>query len=772
MTTDSKEDYDVEESCNEICEKNKINYSKRRDGKFTDYEAIKGVELLPLLHKELLVFLEQKRPNGFYALEIINPENKAKYYLEINYDGNKEEEEEEIKDLSNKEKIILPGLGKLVSTFAGEVVEIIKDKNILFFRPESREIIEIGKIQQQKENNKKYYTGFISVKPNRFITLIERFIEPGIFINKKENWGAFKHKSMSGDISNTLLQSHILQESLPLIERIFTIPLPIVYKGKLTFPKNEYDSRFNSWLPNDAPKIENSNMELKEAKGIIQKIFSEFCFEDRQDYINAIASLITPSLRGLFSEFNVRTPITIYLANRERAGKDYLAGITGIVYEGQALEEPPISSSEFKSGGSSDELRKKFLSALIDGRKRLHFSNNKGFVNNSIFESFITSTHHSDRVLGVNKMVTFENEMDFSMSGNIGIGFTPDFANRGRFVRLSLDIEDANSRKFKNPQLHKWVKNNRGLILSAIFSLVRNWVEKGSPDGKVPFTSFPEWAKICGGIMECAGYENPCNPDKKGLILGGDIETQNMKRLFEVCFEKHKEAWINKTQILSEIRNNDDLFNYLDFENRPGQVKFGNMLIRFNNRVLSGIRMVVKDLRIRSARREYKFTKEKRKKDKSLIFREDGNVGNLFGSNKLKNGEKGGNLGNLGNLSIPTHRELKTVYIGQYEKIAKVTNITKQKIPVKKELTEKQEFRCLEDINDLAILKDGEPTNLNPKKDQIYKKSVLGDSADNIFQILLDDKKIERILPNKEKVVEPIDDSQIEEEFIKEINEN
>jgi len=37
-------------------------------------------------------------------------------------------------------------------------------------------------------------------------------------------------------------------------------------------------------------------------------------------------------------------------------------------------------------------------------------------------------------------------------------------------------------------------------------------------EGSVPFASFPQWAKICGGIMESAGYDNPCEQDRKRNI--------------------------------------------------------------------------------------------------------------------------------------------------------------------------------------------------------------------------------------------------------------
>lgn len=569
-----------------------------------------------------------------------------------------------------KPKITLPKKGKLITTFAEEIINHIKNENDLFYRTDSRSIIEIGKVKLSDDNEE--FTGFLTIKPNRFITLLEKYITPGIYDlekdeDTKEDIWVFKEKSITGDLGNTLLQSHIIEDGLPKIKRIFTVPIPIIHDGKLTFPTKGYDPRFNSWLPYDAPEISKPNMELKEAKEILYKLLKEFVFQDHEDYINAIAALLTPFLRGLFESFNIRTPLFVYIANRERAGKDYLAGISGVIYEGYALEEPPINSGE-KGNSSNDELKKKVLSAMIAGRKRLHFANNKGFLNNVILEAILTARKYSDRVLGRNEILTFDNELDFSLSGNIGIGFTPDLANRARFIRLFLDIEDANIRKFENPNLHKWVEDNRDLILSALYSLVKNWIEKGAVPGNVLFTSFPQWAEICGGIMEAAEYDNPCKPDKETLAIGGDNETQDMKSLYELGYERFADEWINKKQIVNLLLS-EEIFSYLDFNEKRDQTKFGMKLKKFLGRVLSDIRLTVQDTSIRSSRYKYKFTKEKVEKDKSIIFGE--------------NYKKDGNHGNDGNFTPPSSRKSNNIYnnnnmVSSGEKVSQVTKVPKK----------------------------------------------------------------------------------------------
>lgn len=528
-------------------------------------------------------------------------------------------------NLSSKPKITLPKLGKLVSSFAEEVGEVFRKEKKMFYRIDTKEIVEIGEIEEKGVENI-VFQGFKPVKPNRFVTLIEQFITPGIEIKDSETEEViFNKKSMSPSIAQTVLESQILQEALPKINRIFTVPLPILLEGKLTFPMKGYDSRFRSWLLNDAPEILRTDMSLEEGKEIMESLFSEFPFETKEDKTRAIAALITPFLRGLFPRFTVRTPVAAYKANRERAGKDYCAGLTGILYYGDSLEDSPIEDD--------NELRKKICAGLREGRKRFHFSNNKGHINSPTFEGVITAENWADRILGKSENVTIANEIDFSMSGNVGISFTPDLANRCIFINLFLAMEDANSRRFKNPNLHTWLRGNRGLVLSAIFSLINNWVQKGMVPGSLPFASFPEWARICGGIMEAAGYDNPCIPSKENSILAIDNETMDMKVLFELAHAmskqpiyQHRGGFLTRGDLI-DLARQEDIFGYYNFENRSDQTKFGLKLSKFIGRILSDIKMEVENPKVRASRQRYKFILLNKG---GMECGNVGNVGNLF----------------------------------------------------------------------------------------------------------------------------------------------
>jgi hypothetical protein len=512
-----------------------------------------------------------------------------------------------IEELNIRVRIKLAGNNRLITNFADELGDIYKSRNVLFFRGESRNVVEIGRYKKITENGKEIIeNGFMNVEGNRFISLAEMFIIPYTLISTKNGFEEIT-KSMNQVIANTVLASPNFQNKLPIISRIFDVQIPILYKGKLTFPKKGYDERFGSWLPFNAPQITPNLYTLEQAKTTINMIFEEFCFASPKDRTHAVAGFITPFLRGLFPKFSTRTPVFIYMANRERAGKDYCAGCTGVLYEGANIEEPAISNDEKGNSNANEEIRKKIMACMIQGKKRFHSANNKGLLNNTILEGITTAEEWSDRILGRSENIKFDNEMDYSLSGNIGIRLTPDLTNRSRIIHLELIDEDANARIFKNPNLHGWILNNRGAIISALYTLVDNWEKKGRPKGTVPFTSFPHWSDICGGIMECAGYDNPCNADKS-QIVALDSETEEMKQLYESCYAKYPDKWIMKEQI-KEVVETEEIMPHLDFSTISDKTKFGMRIDKFVNRIMSEIMLKVDSLEQKSLRRKYKFTK-------------------------------------------------------------------------------------------------------------------------------------------------------------------
>ena len=497
------------------------------------------------------------------------------------------------RNTSNKPMVRLPQDSYTNTDFAEDLGQYFKGDESIFYKPDERNIVEITEYEDKLM--RRQIIGFQAVDAKRLTGIIDdRVYTFTIKYNKDEEIEVIK-SAKEQDIS-LLAKHHKFIGVLYKIKRFLTYPIPFLTRdAELIVPrhtpgKGYYDDRFQAYFTPETPELR--IMGIDEAKSVIDDMLGEFCFKGDIDKVMAKAYIITPMCRGIYSRPTSRTPIFIIGANRERAGKDFLAGIRGILYEGQAIDDSPIVTGE-KNESNNDELRKKLTSALKIGRRLYHSSNNRGYLNNAVFEQFATSEVWRDRELGKNNQLELSNEVDISLSANVGLTYTPDLHHRSRPINLFYSVENPNERIYRRSDLHGYILNNRSIILSAIYTLISSWVIAGMPSGKTPFTSFPEWARVVGGIMCYHNMGDPCiNLDD--VNIGGDRETQNMK---EFCgfmglhqlndAEQPIGYTIGKLRaIVVEAQSREDIegFSHWDLNERPDQVKFGNLIKRFVGR--------------------------------------------------------------------------------------------------------------------------------------------------------------------------------------------
>ena len=133
-------------------------------------------------------------------------------------------------------------------------------------------------------------------------------------------------------------------------------------------------------------------MGLHQAIDILKDVHNEFCWKDQQSVTHALARMITPYCRGLMG-WDARFPLWHFAANRPRAGKDYLAGVTHLIYEGRTCEDAPLDRD-------SEETRKRITAAMMSGRRIMHFANCQGHIQDAHFIGAITSKTFAARNLG------------------------------------------------------------------------------------------------------------------------------------------------------------------------------------------------------------------------------------------------------------------------------------------------------------------------------------------------------------------------------------
>ncbi|MCF7730234.1 MAG: hypothetical protein K9N23_01040 [Akkermansiaceae bacterium] len=190
----------------------------------------------------------------------------------------------------------------------------------------------------------------------------------------------------------------------------------------------------------------------------------------------------------------------------------------------------------------------------------------------------------------MSETITLPNETEYSFSAN-NATWEPDIERRCRRIRLRFTPDDINGHRYRHIDIKGWVRRHRSELLSAVATLVNEWVRQGCPPGPSPFTSFPEWGRVVGGILHCAGLPDPCQPHEDSQT-SGDQATKAMREFFVLAFDYFGDREVLKNEFQEFVQQNEDvhdLFDWIDFAARRGLMSFGRLVVKFDKRELGGI---------------------------------------------------------------------------------------------------------------------------------------------------------------------------------------
>jgi len=308
----------------------------------------------------------------------------------------------------------------------------------------------------------------------------------------------------------------------------------------------------------------------------IEELLTGFPFADEIVKSRAIALMITP-----FIHLGGITPIGIYLGNRERIGKDYLASLTRLLANDTCGELPPLKHDE--------ETRKSLLALALENEEFAHFSNNVGHMNSPSLEQAVTSKILKGRILGKTEMTHIPFNIIVSLSGNAGWSLTPDLTYRSIIVVLHSDEEDILQRDFTtSPAL--LAEQHKEEFWNTIKNMYNNWIKKGKPKGSINHATFPEWANIIGGIMEINGYINPLKPSNAGTITSLIDRDGEEWRRFLPMLAKLNESFSIKTMI--QVAETNEYFEFFDFTKHGYRTTFGKIVKKYCDRWFGDYRLV------------------------------------------------------------------------------------------------------------------------------------------------------------------------------------
>ncbi len=95
---------------------------------------------------------------------------------------------------------------------------------------------KVVEIKHVEINEGKTFLGFVEITPKRFVSLSEIYINY-LYIKVIDKEFIEKSKSLGTEQASLVLESPQFQVKLPIIQRIFTVPIPIICNGKLLIPK-------------------------------------------------------------------------------------------------------------------------------------------------------------------------------------------------------------------------------------------------------------------------------------------------------------------------------------------------------------------------------------------------------------------------------------------------------------------------------------------------------------------------------------------------------
>jgi hypothetical protein len=257
------------------------------------------------------------------------------------------------------------------------------------------------------------------------------------------------------------------------------------------------------------------------ALSILREPFVDICFNDEIAVSAALSFLLT-----LIARFAIQNaPLFVFDANIERTGKTLLATSLASIALGR---EPSVAALSMQE----DEVRKALFSIAHAGSPLSIFDNVRGTVESAALEAAITSGTISDRILGKSEIVELPCRSVFALTSN-NASLSTDLLKRSIAIRLHTDAERPEYRTGFRYRLPDVVLQNRRVLLSAAFTVLRAYDVAGRPARLSSLGSFGSWTDAVAAPLVWLGLPNPID-SQIDFVAGGDTISEPLAGLLDV----------------------------------------------------------------------------------------------------------------------------------------------------------------------------------------------------------------------------------------------
>lgn len=273
-----------------------------------------------------------------------------------------------------------------------------------------------------------------------------------------------------------------------------------------------------------------SQVEVNAAIEVIKEPFKDFPYDSISSKTNAMAALFTiccrPIIEGLI-------PMCLFDKPERGTGASLQAEVISIIITGRGMAGTSIPRDE-------DEWRKTLNSLLRRGSNIIAFDNVKGMLHSATLEMVLTTGTILDRTLGTPDATPLANLATFIATGNnirIGEGLLRR-CYHSRMDALCARPWERDPTNFDHPLLTQWVKEERGRLLGAVFTIIRGWIVANKPEPeKLPILGgYQGWISVIGSIMDYSGFKEFL-ANSAAFYGEADVEGQEWGAFLEKWYE-------------------------------------------------------------------------------------------------------------------------------------------------------------------------------------------------------------------------------------------
>jgi hypothetical protein len=245
----------------------------------------------------------------------------------------------------------------------------------------------------------------------------------------------------------------------------------------------------------------------------------------------------------------------------------------------------------------SEEMGKTITALLLEGHSFVLFDNlpdGRPFSSDEVAK-LLTSETYSNRVLGVNKMLTAASNVFVGFTGN---NITPadDFASRVLQIELKPDMENPDRRKFDRPDIVDWTAVHRADILFHLCLLVACYLRSGVKVPATP-TRFSMWDHLVRYPILWAGGHDVANLFERNRAE--DPNRQANAAFLSEWVNCYGSSWKQVSEVLHHLERDRDSQPAALRQSIDGLLgntalssqSLAGLLRRLENRIIDGMRL-------------------------------------------------------------------------------------------------------------------------------------------------------------------------------------